>query len=274
MLPIRRRLRGRAAIVLLLSILLHPSSSAYPIQPTIIKIGPGLKVMSAEERSLAADPAEGAAQGVILVDETVRDEWGKTTEIIRHVRAKILGDGGRVLAEVSLPYRRDRGVLKRWWGTTILPDGTLLEVKQSELEEEILPRAGGKLSFLRTTLPGAAPGSVIDYGYQFEVPGIYDWPRVDIQQEYPVRQFRYLWVPATGQPVAYRIAHAEGLRIEAARDQRSVLVTGSRLPAAVMDEPLMPPETESRASVLFYYRESGVKPEKFWSRQSKQLLRR
>ena len=254
--------------------MLPPSESASMNPGTAIVVGPGPRTMSAEEKALGTDPAAAQEPGIILVDETVRNEESGSTEILRHVRAKILGDEARSLAEVEIPYPRGSGVLKRWWGFTILPDGKVLEVEQGDLtKREIQGASRSRFTRLGTTLAGAVPGCVIDYGFHFEAPGIHSWPRVDLQIKYPVRQLRYRWVPYPSDVAAFRLFHSEGLSIQVLKDMHSVLVTGSRLPPA-QEEPSMPPEREARASVLFYYRENAARPEKYWDHEADRLLRR
>jgi len=126
---------------------------------------------------------------------------------------------------------------------------------------------------LKTSLPGIVPGSVIDYGYVLQEPGFYSTTRVDIQREAPVKLFRCRWVPYIGATASFGLLHTEGLSVTMTRDQRSVLVTGADLPA-VLDEPYMPPDSESRASALFYYRRSGSKPKDFWDLEAQRLIRR
>ena len=267
---------SRAAILFAAVYLLStPAAFSAAAPGTAIEIGPGPKAMTAEEKALAADPSKGAQHGIILVDETVRMETrGTETDGIHHVRAKIFCNEARSLADIEIDFDRDRGVLKKWWGTTILPDGTVLELKQDKLvEQELAKTRGSRYAVLKASLPGVVPGCVIDYGYHFQDPGYYSSTRVDIQRSAPVQQFRYRWVPYEGAAASFRLSHAEGLPITTTRDMRSVLVTATQIPA-VLNEPHMPPEQESHAAVTFYYRSSGSKPEDFWNLESKRLLRR
>ena len=248
---------------------------AWAAAKTAIEIVPGAKSISPEENAMTADPARGSQHGTILVDESVRDEsTGTETNLFRHVRAKIFSNEGRRLGDIEIEHVRDRGLLKKWWGFTLLPDGTVLETKQSDLKEQELASTRGRAFVaLKTSLPGIVPGSVIDYGYVLQEPGFYSTTRVDIQREAPVKLFRCRWVPYIGATASFGLLHTEGLSVTMTRDQRSVLVTGADLPA-VLDEPYMPPDSESRASALFYYRRSGSKPKDFWDLEAQRLIRR
>ena len=268
--------RALAPILTLASLLLAGSPAlARDTEKTTIEILPGPKIMSPEEIALSPDPARGSQHGIILVDESVRDESsGTETNLFRHVRAKIFSNDGRSLGDIEIEHDRDRGLLKKWWGFTLLPDGTVMEARPGDLKEQELARTRGRgLSALKASLPGVAPGCVIDYGYVMQDPGFYSATRVDIQDAAPVKLFRYRWVPFTGATASYGLAHSQGLAITTARDQRSVLVTAHDLPA-VLDEPYMPPDAESHASALFYYRDSASKPKDFWDLEARRLVRR
>lgn len=244
-------------------------------EKTAIEIVPGAKTMSPEEKAMVADPARGSQHGIILVDESVRDEsQGSETNLSRHVRAKIFSNEGRRLGDIEIDHDREHGILKRWWGYTLLPDGTVLELKQGDLKEQELARSRGeRYAVLKASLPGITPGCIIDYGYVLQERGFYATMRVDIQEESPVKLFRYRWAPYTGQSAAFGLYHAEGLAINFTRGQRSILVTGTDLPAA-LNEPHMPPDAESHASALFYYRNSASKPKDFWDLEAQRLVRR
>lgn len=261
------------------SFLIIPSVLATGIglcsEKTTLQIAPGPRGMTVEEKALAPDPARGAEHGIILVDETVRDEsQGAESNVTRHVRAKIFSNEARNLADIEIPFNRELGLLKKWWGTTLLPDGTVLETKQSDLKEHEVARVrGDAYVMLKVSLPGVVPGCVIDYGYQYQESGFYLSQRVDIQGRAPVKEFRYRWVPFTGRTASYGLSHTQGLTVDARLDRSSVLVSGRDLPA-VLEEPFMPPERESLASALFYYRTSGEGQAEYWNLEAKRLIRR
>jgi len=242
---------------------------------TVISIRPGPRSITPEERSLAQDPSRGAEHGFILLDETERDESvGVDSSLTYHLRAKIFSSQARKLADLEVPYNRDEGVLKKWWAWTLLPDGGVLELKREDLKEQEVMRSGGfKIAVLKGSLPGVVPGCIIDYGYSLTYRGYLSTQRVEIQQSFPILDFRYRWIPWEGRAATYHVAHATGLGVNTVRDQRSVLVTGKDLPA-ILEEPWMPPADEVGASATLYYRATADKPEEFWKLESKRLLRR
>src|SRR5262245_22658759 len=242
---------------------------------TAIEIVPGARTMSPEEKALSPDPEHGSQHGIILVNESVRDEsTGTETNLYRHVRAKVFSNEGRRLGDIEIDHDRERGLLKKWWGFTVLPDGTVLDFKQSDLKEQQLAATRGRsYGVLKATLPGIVPGCIIDYGYVIQDRGLYFSTRVDIQEESPVKLFRYRWAPFTGLTAAYGLVHADGLAVATTRGQRSVLMTATDLPA-VLDEPYMPPDAESHATAVFYYRRTGSKAQEFWDLEAERLVRR
>jgi len=204
------------------------------------------------------------------VDESI----GVDASLTYHLRAKIFSAEARQLADVEVPFNGNEGVLKKWWGWTLLPDGSLVELRQGDLKEQEMMRAGGyKVSILKGSLPGVVPGCVIDYGYSLTYRGYFPTRRVKIQQSFPVRDFRYRWIPWGQRAASFRLSHAEGLGVSTVHDQRSLLVTGKDLPA-ILEEPWMPPIDEVGASASLYYRASADKPEEFWKLESKRLLQR
>ena len=122
---------------------------------TDLRVEPGPQVISAEERAIEPDPSSGAEHAVILLEETdrIEDEL-RDSRTSYHVRAKILSNEGRDLANVEIPYMARDGVLRRWWGRTILPDGTVRELKEEELDRQsVMKTAWGEVRAMKGALP-------------------------------------------------------------------------------------------------------------------------
>jgi hypothetical protein len=130
-------------------------------------------------------------------------------------------------------------------------------------QPELARRRGRKLSALKGALPGVVPGSVIDYGYTLWEGSLSLTSRVTLQQDWPVREFRYRWTPWNRIPGAFRVYRTGGLSVETTRDSISVLVAGRELPS-VRREPWSPPDNEMRAAVTFYYYAGERQPKEFW----------
>jgi hypothetical protein len=240
---------------------------------TELEIAPGPAVMSEAEKAIVTDVAKDLEHGVVLIEETVRnDDYGSIVEISYHLRAKILSPEGRGLADVVISTERGEGDLRTWWGRTILPDGQVKELPENELKSQSVAKsASGERRELRGALPGVVPGCVIDYGYVIHVEGYQRSTRVFLQRSWPVRSLRYRWIPDHGRAAAYVLSRSEGLSVAAKYDSKSVLVTAQNL-NPVPEEPHMPPLDEARASATFYYT-SNDKSQEFWDLEAKRAER-
>jgi hypothetical protein len=197
------------------------------------------------------------------------DDYGNAVAISFHMRAKILSPEGRELADVVIPTERGDSDLTAWWGRTILPNGEVKELPQSELKAQFLAKtAYGKFHELRGALPGVVPGCVIDYGYTIHVQGYTQSTRVFLQGAWPIRSLSIRWLPDHTRPAAYVLARSEKLPIAAKHNFKSVLVTAHDLDP-VPEEPHMPPLDEFRASATFYYTTGNDTPAEYWDLHAK-----
>ena len=240
---------------------------------TELEIAPGPSVMSEAEKAIVTDVAKDLEHGVVLIEETEKnDDYGNMVEISYHMRAKILSPEGRGLADIAIATDRGEGDLRRWWGRTILPDGQVNELLESELKSQSVAKSAyGDIRELRGALPGVVPGCVIDYGYVIHVEGFNRSTRVFLQRSWPVRSLHYRWIPYHYRAAAYVLSRSEGLSIAASYDSKSVLVTAQNL-NPVPEEPNMPPLDEARASATFYYG-PDAKSQEFWDLEAKRTER-
>lgn len=236
-----------------------------------LSVRPGPTVISDKERAIESDSSHGVEQAVILAEETeLNENYGTDVERNFHMRAKILSNEGRDLANIEIPLG-DREKLTGWWGRTLLPDGTVLEVAERELVEQPLVSAGDwEVRALRVALPGVVPGSVVDYGYTVKGDTRYRYRRVRMQRRWPIRRFRYRWRPTDAHPSAYRVYRSEGFDVTIQADRRAVLIDGRNLPP-VREERYMPPDHEVRASAVLYYLAHGDSYEDFWDEQAREI---
>jgi len=150
-----------------------------------------------EELSMTADPAYPDAAAVYLYRETKTDDTHHYTS--EHVRIKILKESAKELATVNLGYFRGNMKIEAISGRTIHADGTIipLDVKPEDLMRVKVGQA--EIHEVVFTLPSVEVGSILEYYYQ-ERYGEYQWsePYWEIQERYPVRKARYLFVPFPG----------------------------------------------------------------------------
>jgi len=269
--PHSRRTFASAA---LLALWLMALPAPVPAGSIPYEIVPGPREITPEEKSLSAGSSPEAEHGVVLAEETDRDDrTGVESYVTYRLRAKIFSNEGRSLGDLEIPFSEGSQLLK-WWAWTLLPEGTIREFRRDELREQMLASsAGEKVSSLKGALSAVTPGCIIEYGYRLRQPGIYPRLRVELQRSSPIRRFRYHWSPWGGKAASFRISRGEGLLVEVTRDSRSLFVTGKDLPA-VMEEPYMPPLKEVRAAATLYYRAASDDPKDFWTLEAKREVRR
>ncbi|ANM28824.1 hypothetical protein ABI59_03190 [Acidobacteria bacterium Mor1] len=245
-----------------------------PVAAKKLDIQPGPTTMTAEEKAIQADPAAGTEHGVILVSETNWNESRAYNEEVEfHLRAKILSREGLGLADVVIPHNVARGKILQWWGRTILPDGQVLELSQSELQPST-EYEGQSLTYqvLKGALPGVVPGAVIDYGYKINLrsDSISD-NSIPLQRAWPVRSFEYSWKPYDKFPASLMVTRGDGLEIGTGRDGNWMRVSARNLPP-VPEEDYMPPDREVRATLILYYSSPGAvqKPAAYWKNVANQ----
>ncbi|HEX5043640.1 MAG TPA: DUF3857 domain-containing protein [Candidatus Polarisedimenticolaceae bacterium] len=239
--------------------------------PTSLKIVPGPTVQSEAERALTADPARGIEHAVILLEERIVDEWRGTdgTEFV-HVRAKILSNEGRDLANVAIRWQAGTDTLAEWWGRTILPDGRVFELKKEDLVVQPLAKYYGRQwKEYRAALPAVEPGAIIDYGYDLRARGFWRKNHIPLQRPWPILEMRLRWRPVQHMNAAYHV-RAPGLDVKLDRDEGAIRLLAHDLPA-LADEPFMPPDPQVRAGVTLYY--PGASLESYWEDRGKSVHR-
>lgn len=243
----------RSGVLLALSLIAGPPVHART-EKTPFKVTPGALVISEEEKAIVADPNSGAQHGVILLEETERDDsisgMAKTSY---HLRAKIISSEARDLANVEIPFEARSGYLTEWWGRTILPDGTVLDLKKADLKRQDVAEVRGlKATVLKAALPGVVPGCVVDYGYVFRDESFRRFFDVRLQRPWRIQRFRYRWIPVTALGGRYQLRRRTDLSIDVKMEKQSILIEASDLPP-VDEEPYMPHTDVVRANVTFYY---------------------
>jgi hypothetical protein len=261
---------ARAITVLLCAAASLPGRADDAATELVIKEGPSQ--MWPQERTLTADPAKGIEHAVILVDETIQnDQFGSGARVEFHRRAKILSNEGRDLANVEIPFKKGSTVLRNWWGKVLLPDGTVLQMKQGELREKTLSETTGGTRLVKYgVLPGVIPGAVIDYGYVMDRDFYYPMFQVPLQRRYFTKSLRFRWLPIRSKSSAIRRKHPDTLAVTVTRGDGSVLLAGTDL-APFVSEPYMPPADEVVGQVRFYYPDTLYKTADFWNEAAKDI---
>ena len=250
-------------LVGLLLLVQTPQASSAAL--TTYEIAPGPRTMTPEEKSLAPDNQHGSGAGIILLEETDRnDASGVKSQLTYHLRAKIFSQEGTNLGLVRIPLDRSWGKLRKWWGWMLLPDGSVQEMKKDALHEEdwSLRTEGPGVRVLGGQLP-VVPGCVIDYGYATDERYVPEVRTVNLRRDVPVQELRYRWTPGEVYSGDYRLPRDEGLDVRAHREGRAVLITVKNLPA-MAKEPWMPPEEVVRVAAHLYYHDAAANEGNFW----------
>lgn len=225
-----------------------------------LKITPGPTVISDEEKAIVVDRGRGIDKAVILLEETERNEMhGQDMKISFHIRIKILTNEGRSMGNVEIPFNIEEGDLQEWWGRTILPDGTVLELKTEDLKRQQVAGSGGhRHVHLKGVLPGIVPGSVIDYGYEYKGSGEWGWLRVPLDRLWALKEFRYRWLVPTSLTTEVRLLHADRLDVQTRHKGAEYLIIGHDFPPTA-EEPDMPPAKETYGAAILYFLPQGYK---------------
>lgn len=251
---------------------LAPAWAERPAQE--LEIEPGPATISAEERAIVADPAAGIENAVILREETDRDDTLLGTSQVRyHLRAKVLSNEGRDIADITLPFNARESRVKNWWARTLLPDGTVLELRADALTAQHVSEHDGRtVEVMKGALPGVVPGAIIDYGYDVRSQSAPWAVPVMLQRSRLVKSFRLRWSPSRALAASFQVLNGEGLDIDVERGPAAVVITARNL-RPVLDEPLAPPAFMTRAWVLIYYTGETADPPRFWNATADRLQR-
>lgn len=258
---------ARLPLFVTLTILLALSGSPLRAKQPPAFIAPGPRNMTDEEKSLQPDPSKGSEHGIILATETERDEREPgNARVSLRFRAKIFSNEGRDLGNVQIPITK-KSVLQNFWGWTLLPDGTVLELKKDQLTEQvILDSRSEKIRAMKGSLQGIVPGCVIEYGFQLTQPEVFSWRRVELQNSWPIRTMKHRWFPARNSlKASLLMSRTDRLPVDYKNEQDvgAVVVTGKDVPALI-EEPFMPPVNEVRGAAIFYYRYGPDTTTEYW----------
>lgn len=248
--------------------------------PAWTRIEPGPRVITEEEAALT--PGADGPHAVILAEETdlrdsVATEYlpgasGAPSNLRYHLRARILANEARELANVEIPLYFEESVLVDWWGFTIHPDGTVRRLTREDLLSQQVLKVEDEVSIrvLKGLLPGVEPGVVIDYGYEVSGLPISGYREVPFQREWPVASLRYRWRPwkfafLAGLSGACSVERSDLPNVEMSQAGGGFVLRATDLPARV-EEPYMPFGRVSGGSVSFYYTFRAGSDEAFWGR--------
>ena len=161
-----------------------------------------------------------------------------------YVRVKIFTERGREkFSKVDIPFTKGKTV-EEVAARVIKPDGTIIELKASEVfEREIIKY--GKYSILAKSfaLPGIAPGVIIEYKYKetFKNDSA-EGERLVFQRDIPMQRVTYYIRPFEGMYLNFDYRNMPEIKFTA-NSEGFYVGTIQNVPA-FKEEPNMPPEDE------------------------------
>jgi Domain of Unknown Function with PDB structure (DUF3857)/Transglutaminase-like superfamily len=241
-----------------------------------------------DELKMTADPkAPGAAAVYLNISEIANDPMHYQSY---YYRIKVLGEKGKELATVEVPYMKGNGKVTDVKARTIHADGSIISLNVKP--EDLLSEKNGEKQFGRVvfTLPSVEVGSILEYTYTLRYDdNEFSSPQWEIQRPYFIHSGHFQFTPfkafmPTGTPntdTGIFLVDSRGRTINS-------LVWWPRLPAgvtvktsvngsytvdvtdvpAIPDEEWMPPIESFLYKVRFYY-VPATTPNDFWISESK-----
>lgn len=247
------------------------------VSPTASATGDDWKPVDASDVALKTPLVEKDADSEAIFWE-VRVDDGDAGDLVfsNYVRVKIFTERGKEdQSRIDLPYI-GRYKIKDIAARTIKPDGSIVELKSTDIFERTIVKTNGiKVKAKSFAMPAVEVGSIIEYRWR-EVRSESSANYVDLQfqRDIPARTITYLVRPYTGpyaNGLAYQPFQMPGqVKFEKAKDGFYRLSLNN-VPA-YHEEPRMPPEDSVRSWVLLYYSDNTSRtPDKFWTELGKRL---
>ena len=239
-------------------------------------VDPGELALRAPVVEKDAD-AEALFWEVRVADEV--DGGGPRTVLEHYVRIKIFTERGRESqSKIDIPFLNGWSI-KDIAARTIKPDGSIVEIKKSDILERIIVKEGGrKIKAKSFAMSGVEPGAIIEYRWR-EVRNdqLSMYLRLHFQRDVPVQNVRYLIKPLSlpNFPFGMRVQTFRTDHTPFVKDKNGFYATSMTNVPAFREEPRMPPEDSVRPWMLVYYSEDRqLTGEKFWKQLGKENFER
>ena len=241
--------------------------------------GDDWKPIDPAELALKAPLVEKDADAEALFWEVrVADEVdGDTvrTVLTHYVRIKIFTERGRESqSKIDIPFLSNWSI-KDIAARTIKPDGSIVEIKKSDILERTIVKAGGrKIKAKSFAMSAIEPGAIIEYRWkEMRNDQLANYIRLYFQRDVPVQTVRYFIKPLSlpGFPYGMRVRSFHTEQTPFVKDKNGFYVTTMTNVPAFYEEPRMPPEDSVRPWMLIYYSEDRkLTGEQFWKQLGKE----
>jgi hypothetical protein len=176
-------------------------------------------------------------------------------------------------AQVTLPTMGDNVRVSEVSGRTIQPDGAILPLDAlSVVERTVVELRGRKVRSVSFALPGVRAGAIIEYQFrEVDLDVLTTFQPLPLQLDLPARLIRYRVRPLHMPGVTLRQLSFNATVPPGWADDDGFTTYELRDVPAFVSEPLMPPASHLRASlVLSYSTQLRVTPRAFWSAQGRE----
>ena len=147
-----------------------------------------------EELKMTADPkAPGAAAVYLNVEEIANDPLHFESF---YARIKVLGEKGKELATVDVPYLRGNFKITDIKARTIHADGTVIPLEGKPDDLLVSKKGDREIGRKVFTLPSVEVGSILEYRYELRYDdNVFSSPEWEIQRSYFVHKAHYQFTP-------------------------------------------------------------------------------
>ncbi len=147
-----------------------------------------------DELKMTADPkAPGAAAVYLNVEEIANDPLHFESF---YARIKVLGEKGKELATVDVPYLRGNFKITDIKARTIHADGTVIPLEGKPDDLLVSKRGDREIGRKVFTLPSVEVGSILEYRYELRYDdNVFSSPEWEIQRSYFVHKAHYQFTP-------------------------------------------------------------------------------
>jgi len=247
--------------------------------PKSASAGIGFQPVNPEELKMTQEPLAPGAPAIILYRQVDRDDNGRTSHEDSYYRIKILTEEGVKYANIEIPFFKERGNnVVAIHARAIRPDGTIAEFDGKVFEKTIVKARGLKYLAKTLTLPDVKVGSIVEYGYTYDLQehSLFESHWI-LSDELFTKSARFSLKPFVpgAYDANYRISWSWQQLPPGATPKQGpdhiVRMEATNIPA-FPSEDFMPPENELKARVDFLYSDDPEEKdtESFWRRVGKQ----
>lgn len=249
------------------------------VLPAVVMAGDEWRPLDPADLALKAPIVEKDADAEAIFWEVKVDDNPEGDLIFTHyIRIKIFTERGRESqSKIDIPFGNFFGTnirIQDIAARTIKPDGSIVELKKSDVFERMIVKASGvKVKAKSFALPGLEPGSIIEYRWrEVRVNRSANYIRLDFQRDIPVQVVKYLIKPFPFEGMGLRAITLHGANSPFTKEKNGFFSTSMANMPAMHEEPRMPPENQLKTWMLIYYtKEEKLDAEKYWFDLGKEI---